>query len=154
MNAGGQLRNQAGFAIISAIVLVVVLAALGVAIATISSTEQVGSAMDVQGFRAYQAARSGIEWGAYQVWNLNLSGRSGAHCPASPWSFSPTAPTLSAFIVTVHCTPTPDPSNFGGPTVFTIQSTACNMPSGGACPGANSSIGGLNYVERSITVTL
>jgi MSHA biogenesis protein MshP len=154
MNVFHRLQGNKGFAIISAIVLVVVLAALGVAVMTISSTEQIDSAMDMQGARAYQAARSGIEWGSYKVWSSNTSTRNSATCPAASTSFKmPSTSTLSAFTVTVQCTATAD-ATYGGPTVFTIISTACNIPNGGACPGAASSVGGLNYVERRITVTL
>ena len=153
-----QRKHETGFAIISAIVLIVVVAALGVAMVTISSSAQVGSAIDLQGARAYQAARSGIEWGSYQVWNSNKTTRNSASCPSlSSVSFTQaSAPTLSAFTVTVTCTAKADPANAGGPTLFTITSIACNMPNSatGNCPGAASSIGSLNYVERLVTVTL
>jgi len=147
------MRSAKGFAVITAIVLLVVLAAFGAAIAVISSTAQVGSAMDVQSARAYQAARSGVEWAAYQVWNSSQSNRSTAQCPATASFKLPLAPTLSAFTVSVTCTKTQDAA--GGPTLFTIQSVACNMPNAaGNCPGASTSIGGLNYIERSVTLTL
>ncbi len=55
-----------GFAIVSAIFLIVVLAALGVGILVFSKAQQASSAYDVQGSRAYQAARAGIEWALYQ----------------------------------------------------------------------------------------
>jgi len=155
MNGLHRKRADSGFAILSAIVLVVVLAALGAAIVTISTTQQVGSAMDVQGFRAYQAARSGIEWGVYQVWSSSPTSRP-VVCPVvnqTPYSFTPTAPTLNAFTVTVTCFSTTDPNN--GPTIFTIISVACNMPTAGKCvPGGSNGIGGLNYVERSVTVSM
>jgi len=148
-------RTGRGFAIITVIVLVVVLAALGVAIAVISTSGQVASSIDLQGARAYQAARAGVEWGSYQVWNSNPTSRISATCPIpSTVSFTPTAPTLASFTVTVSCLKTADPSGFGGPAIFTITSVACNMPSGSQCPPTNPNAGSLNYVERRITVTL
>ena len=59
--------KQSGFLLVTAIFLLVILAALGAFILTISGTQQTSSALDVQGTRAYQAARSGIEWGSYQL---------------------------------------------------------------------------------------
>ena len=144
-------KRQRGFTMVSAIFLLVVLAALGAFIVVVSTSQQVGSAMDVQGARAYQAARAGIEWGAYNVWNSPPfpQPRNSATCPPSPTSFVPPAPTLSGFTVTVTCSKSP-PDVYGGPTVFSITAIACNMPAG-TCPGSAGSPG---YVERRLTVTI
>ncbi len=56
-----------GFALVSAIFLLVVLAALGAYMLVFSSVQHSTSAQDVNGSRAYQAARAGMEWGVYQV---------------------------------------------------------------------------------------
>lgn len=61
------MNRQRGFAIVSAIFLVVVLGLLGAMIVSLSSTQQIGSARDLLGSRAYFAARAGIEWGVYQA---------------------------------------------------------------------------------------
>ncbi|OGA26378.1 MAG: hypothetical protein A3I01_01835 [Betaproteobacteria bacterium RIFCSPLOWO2_02_FULL_65_24] len=135
----GKLR---GFTLVSAIFLLVVLAALGAAILVVSTTQQIGSALDVQGARAYQAARAGVEWGAYK-WLRSSS------CGALTSFTFPSAPTLAGITVTVTCTAYPDGN--GGPTVYEIQSTACNQPSGGNCPNA---LPGSNYIERRLKVTL
>jgi Tfp pilus assembly protein PilX len=63
----GTFSMQSGFLLVTAIFLLVVLAALGAFILTISGTQQTSSALDVQGSRAYQAARAGIEWASYQL---------------------------------------------------------------------------------------
>lgn len=132
---------QRGFTVVSATFLLVVLAALGAAILSISAMQHTSSALDVQGSRAYQAARAGIEWGMYRQL-INGS------CAAAV-SFVPPAPTLSAFTVTVGCV------KYSGATpsldVYRITSTACNQPSNGNCPGA---AGSMNYVERQLQVTL
>jgi len=131
-----------GFSIIAAIFLLVVLAALGAAIVIVSTTQQVGSVMDVQGARIYQAARAGIEWGVYK------RTRSSSCAASTSFAFA-TAPTLSGITVTVTCVAYADGS--GGPTVYEIQSTACNQPSGGNCPNAAP---GSNYIERRLKVTI
>jgi MSHA biogenesis protein MshP len=130
-----------GFAIVSAIFILVVLAALGAFIVTISTNQQIGSALDVQGVRAYQAARSGIEWGLYRQLQVGSC--------AGTTSFPLTASTLPDFTVTVTCTATADAS--GGPTVYAVQATACNQPNAGSCPNIVSATS--LYVERRIAVT-
>jgi MSHA biogenesis protein MshP len=151
-----------GFAIVSAIFILVVLAALGAFIVSISTSQQVGSALDVQGVRAYQAARAGIEWGLYKVqstpaYNFSYGPGPGPvgtaapdarACPASPTSFIPAATTLAGFTVTVRCTATPDANS--GPTIYSLVSTACNQPDAGECP--NASAPGSLYVERRLEV--
>ena len=133
-----------GFAIVSAIFILVVLAALGAFVVNISTNQQIGSALDVQGVRAYQAAKAGIEWGLWQQLR-------NAPCAAvTTTSFIPSAPTLSGFTVTVTCTATPGTNN--GPTVYTLTSTACNQPAAGACP--NTAPTGFNYIERRMDVSL
>lgn len=157
-------NRMQGFAIVTAIFILVVLAALGAFIVSISTNQQIGTALDIQGVRAYQAAKSGVEWGIYQVeatpaynfsygtpavavGNANPNTRA---CPASPASFAPAAPTLAGFTVTVTCAATVDVNN--GPTVFRVVSTACNQPAAGACP--NNAPTSPDYVERRIEVTL
>ena len=98
--------RQQGFALATAIFLLVVLAALGAAMLTFSSAQHVGSAMDVQGARALQAARAGIEWGAYQA--LRGTGCGG------------TTLALDGFSVTVTATPTAS----GALTACQLTSTA------------------------------
>lgn len=138
------VRRVRGIAIVTAIFILVVLAALGAFMVSISTSQQIGSALDVQGVQAYQAARAGIEWGLHR--QLQASSCVGAT------SFAPTASTLSGFTVTVVCTPTPDPGGFGGPTVYIIRSTACTQPNAAEpkCPNASP---GSNYIERRLDVS-
>ena len=139
-------ERQRGFALVSAIFLLVVLAALGGFIATISTTQHIGSALDVSGARAYQAARAGTEWGLSQVVN-------------APHTCTPSTDiaTVGTMAVTVTCTQIAPvfPSTAGSTVetglgaIFNITATACNMPTGTTCPGTTASP---NYVERQITV--
>src|SRR5665647_224547 len=88
-------KAQRGFSLVSAIFLLVVIAALGTFAVTLSTTQQQSAALDVLGSRAYQASRAGIEWGAYQVL------RNGS-CPASQL-LAAMPNTLANFNVTVNC---------------------------------------------------
>lgn len=156
------MNRLRGFAILSAIFILVVLAALGAFILNISSGQQVGSALDVQGVRAYQAARAGIEWGVYQV-QTSVGYRHGYDCPSadtgSQCENRRACPADSSFdvfgfSVTVTCTRTPvddTPANNpnSSPAVYQMVSTAC-LPSGGACPNASP---GPLYIERRLTVS-
>jgi MSHA biogenesis protein MshP len=138
------MKTARGFAILSAIFILVVLAALGAFILTISSGQQIGSALDVQGVRAYQAARAGIEWGLYQQLPLQRSDPAGTTCAPGFGTFPD---TVFGFTVTVSCTPHADTTGHGGPTVYELVSTACSQA---PCP--NTTPGNL-YVERRLTIT-
>lgn len=134
-------RMQKGFGIVSAIFLLVVLAFLGTAMVTFSTSQQQSSAMDVMGARAYQAARAGVEWGAYQVL------RSGGACAATtPLPAGTLKGTLSGFAVTVTCGTTAASEvsvATGTVTVYDMTSTAKQGAAGQ--PG---------YVERVIQVSI
>ena len=58
---------QRGFSLVSAIFLLVALAALGAAMVTFSTVQNQSQAMDAMGSRAYEAANAGIEWAAYNI---------------------------------------------------------------------------------------
>lgn len=151
-----------GSALIVAIFLLVVLAALGAFIVTVTSSQQVGAAYDIQGARAYQAARFGSEWGVYQV----LKGTCGggdfcALCQAASYAAPTTSNltgltgSLSTFTVTVSCGGVSYAE--GGNTVWVYQLTAnaCNQPSGSACPNTTAAAAGsLGYIERRVSMTL
>lgn len=132
------MKRLRGFAILSAIFILVVLAMLGAFIMNISSSQQIGSALDIQGARAYQAARAGIEWGLFRQMRES-------NCAAAT-NFVPAAATLATFTVTVNCVATAGTS--GGPTVHTVTATACNQPNNNACP--NTIDPGQFYVERRL----
>ncbi|MCF8149838.1 MAG: pilus assembly PilX N-terminal domain-containing protein [Burkholderiaceae bacterium] len=155
-------KHVRGFAIVSAIFILVVLAALGAFIVNVSTTQQIGSALDVQGVRAYQAARAGVEWGLYQVqatpaYNFGYTSPdpNTRACPAATTSFTPAGATFTGITVTVTCAATVDASS--GPTIYAIVATACNQPVAGwtaatlACP--NTTNPGALYIERRLSVT-
>ena len=135
-----------GFGLVSALFLLIILAGLGVAMLTISGGQQVSSALDIQGARAYQAARAGIEWGLYQ--QLRLGGGACADSPGTSFTL-PAGTTLSGFTVTVICHPTPNA--VAALNRWQITSTACN-----AQPPATSCVsgvgGGPDFVQRVMQV--
>ena len=131
-------KLQRGFSLVSAIFLLVVIAALGAFAVTLSTTQQQSSALDVMGARAYQAAWAGIEWGAYQVL------RNGGACAAATALPAGTlAGTLSGFDVTVNCISTPHTEAGLPVTIYQLTSTATQGTV--ATPG---------YVEREMAVTI
>jgi MSHA biogenesis protein MshP len=130
-----------GFSLISAIFLLVVLAGLGVAMVSISTVQNTSSALDIQGARAYQAARAGVEWGAYQYL------RNSAACNPSVNIVMPADASLAGFTVTVICTP----SNMSGISTAIIRATACNLPNAGGCPNTTNRP---DYVQRVMEVRL
>lgn len=152
MAAAVRLRAGAekGFSLISAIFLLVVLAALGAAIVNISTVQHTSSALDVQGARAYQSAKAGIEWALYQELQVG-----GGYCTnAVTTTFAlPAATTLNGFSVTVVCTPTAVATVDPVLTARQVVATACNQPLPGnpGCPNANP---GPDYVQRVIAIRL
>ena len=112
------VHRSRGFALVSAIFLLVVLAALGAFIAVVSTTQQIGSALDLQGAKAYQAARAGIEWGSYQVWALNPARNTGA-CPAATSFGFPTVSANTARVLEVIARL--NSSGFRESTNFTVR---------------------------------
>ena len=133
------MRPDKGFAAISAIFILVVLAGLGVALVTISAGQQRAQAYDILGMKAYQAANAGMENALYEVLH------NGA-CPGTP-SYALTG-NLSDFRVQIDC-PNPAPSfNDGGSiTIYQITVTSCNQA---ACPGTT----GDGYVERQLRASV
>ena len=142
------LRRSAGVGLVTAIFLLVVLAGLAVAMVSISSAQHAASALDVQGARAYQAARAGIEWGLFQ----NL--RNQSCLPITSFAL-PAAGTLNGFVVTVTCDTIAAPAGAPAGTALVrhvLTATACNLqPANGACPNPSNSP---DYVERQMMVTL
>jgi MSHA biogenesis protein MshP len=132
--------RQTGFAIVSAIFILVALAALGAAIAVVSSVQHVGSAFDLEGARAYQDARSGSEWG---VANALAVG-----CVPAAANFL----AGNGMTVTVTCVALAQGGavEVGLGAIYSITATACNQPAAaGSCPGDAAAP---NYVERRLTV--
>jgi len=144
---------QRGFSIITGVFLMVVLALLGAYMLSVTGIQQSSSQLDIQGSRAYQAARTGVEWGAWQVLDPNNAIGTSAlpTCPATPTHLSALSGSLSPFTVTVTCSATSTTEGNRNVGAYLIVATACNQPSGGSCPNAAPSAG---YLERQMQATL
>ncbi len=147
-------RQGRGFTLVSMLFILVVLAALGAALAKISQRQQLGSAAEFEAARAYQAARAGLEWAAFQVLRSPVPPAAAPACFGAT-SFNPPG-SLASFTVTVSCTRTPGSGTLADGAValvfYSLRANACNAPGGGACPAAAAP--GTTYVERELTSTL
>ncbi len=65
------MKQQAGFSIVMAIFILVVVSLLGAYMVNLSSVQHTTSSSAVQGVRAYYAAKAGSEWGLAKLVNDN-----------------------------------------------------------------------------------
>lgn len=134
-----------------AVFMIVTLAAIAVYLLTISTGQLEATTQDEQATRAYQAARTGIDWGAYQL--LKNSGASFAtNCPAAPATNTQNldlAQGLNGFRAEVSCQRWSE-TEAGDPVViYRLTVTGCNR-SGTACGGAANP----TYVERQLQLSI
>ncbi len=132
--------RSAGFALMAALFIIVTLAAIGAYLLTVSTGQVAAASQDEQATRAYQAARTGIDWGAYQV-------LVSSSCAAS--QTIPLQQGLAGFWVKVDCSLVSAENEAGTPVnVYVVKATGCNRA---ACGPANSEA---TYVERQLQLTL
>jgi MSHA biogenesis protein MshP len=146
-------RRCAGFAFITAIFVLVILATFASFVISFSTTAAATSAVAVQGARAYEAARTGIEWASWQLRDPTHAlapGDTPGGCFASPTS--PALPqALAGFSLQVTCERFPSfasSPNFHEEgarrvAVFVVIATA-----------SSGSPGTLDYVERRLEASL
>lgn len=120
------LRNQRGFAIVAAIFLLVILSALGAFMLTFSTTQHLTSAQDVQGSRAYWAAKAGTQWAVAKLQ------------PPAVTCFPATTFILDGFTVVVTCTSNAYTEGTDNKIIYWVEST---VTGGGAA-------GSVAYTER------
>jgi MSHA biogenesis protein MshP len=143
---------QRGFSLVSAIFLLLILTGLGAIMLSVSGVQQTESTQDLQGSKAYQAAKTGIEWGTYLILNPENTNPATApftaqfNCPAGGLSTTglPALPVgLTGFAINVACTR----SDFieGGNTISVYQLTSV-ATSGAAGSGS--------FVSRNLTATI
>jgi len=140
-------RHQSGFSLISAIFLLIVLAALGAYMVTIGGTNRATSTAALQGARAYQAARSGIDWAIYTITTAadQVTARTNCDNIIEANNFTINTAGLNNFTVNTFCNWT-NHSQQGNNnvTVYSITSTATT--------GGN--YGDPDFVQRRITATI
>lgn len=136
-------RSHNGFSIVSALFLLVVLSFLGVAMVTFSTSQHQGSAQDIMGSRAYQAARAGMEWAAFNVTQSPYNAGTPATC-ATNFAAGSLGGTLAPFAVTVACATTSQTESGSTVWMYDITSTATT----GGAPGD------AGYVARAVSVKM
>jgi len=154
---GAPRSRHRGIGVIAAIAILVVLAGLAAFIVSVVGLRSQSTALDVLGTRAFQSARTGIEWGMYQIQNPEeTAGARSLLCTAGGGvigtlnSGNGLGGTLSDFTVTVNCQVFNTYSEAGNSIwVYKIVAVACNIPSGGACP--NNATTSVSYAERQLT---
>ena len=147
----GLSNRSTGFTMMSMLFVLVALAAMGVALASLSQRQQLGAAGELAAAKAYQAALAGLEWGSFQILPNSVPQPA---CFAARNIALPDQ--LSDFTVTVSCVRAPAAGTVkDGDTdlaFYVLTATACNIPSGGACP--NSASTEPAYAERQLSRTL
>jgi MSHA biogenesis protein MshP len=134
--------RQTGFAAVAAIFLVVILAALGGFMVTFSNTQQLTSAQDLQGTRAYWAARAGLEWGVGKVSAVAVpSTLTAGTCSTGVG----TPMSIDGFSVAVTCTVATYVEATSNKYLLQLQSVATT---------AGATAGSIGYVERSISASM
>lgn len=138
--------GQGGFAIFSALFVLLLMALLSAAIATLSANSQMASASDITGVQARQAARAGSEWGMHKAWNADP-----AFCTASGNYNNFSAPLFGGMSVTVLCATAPV-DELPARVSYSVTAWACNQPDPltQRCPGNASQVASPTYVERKI----
>lgn len=133
-------KRQGGFGIVTAVIMLVIMAGLSVALVRMSTLGQMASAMDVDRARAYQAAQAGIQWAGYQIFKAGATACTGVaqNVPLDAAAF----PEIG---LSVTCTP----STTGTVTTYTVLSLGCTPVNAGvpACPVA---LPGSTYVEQAL----
>lgn len=152
-SSGALPQKVRGFSIVTAIFLLVVLAALGAFMVVFTGLQQNTLKADVVGVRAYYAARAGIDWAVYQVTDPDNA------APPAPPAF-PACPagnvtglggSLAPFVVTVTCSG-PFAAEEAGREIrtYSITATACNQAVCVIAPAVPPT----GYVERQLSVTV
>ena len=128
---------QQGFSLIAAIFVVVILGAIGGFIVAVSSAQKATTATTLKAARAYESARSGIEWGIYRAVIDGV-------CAAGPTNVDVSgAPGLGAFnAVQVTCGVSLHQEGATPISVYVITSTA-----------SSGVFGETYFVSRQIRVT-
>ncbi len=127
-------NTQSGFSLVPALFLLVVLAALGIVAVRLTGVQQQTVVLAMQSARAYAAARSGVDWSAYQAL-VNGS------CGSSTLALTETG--LAGFSVDTSCSST---THTEGPNTVTIYVIDAFAWSG--------SYGTPDYVSRRIRSTV
>jgi MSHA biogenesis protein MshP len=140
------VRRARGFVLMLALFMIISLAAIGVYLLTVATGQLEAGIQDEQGARAYQAARAGVEWGAYQVLRNPAFATA---CAAGLQTENRTYINgLSGFFAVITCQSAGTETEAGAAVrMFRITSKGCNQA---GCPAASLP----THVERELQLTL
>jgi MSHA biogenesis protein MshP len=145
--------RESGVAIMAAIFLLVTLSALGAFMLNFTNVQQSSSALDIEGTRAYWAAKSGLDWGMYQVYQNAANTCACANgCTGGGAGSNTSSITVGNFTATVACTCTSVCEEGASRSIYKYSVNACNQPTGGTCPNGSPTSG--NYVNRQVFGTV
>jgi MSHA biogenesis protein MshP len=131
------MKSQRGFSLVMAIFILLVLGLLGGYMVSMSAVQVQSSSYAVQGARAYQAARAGIEWAIANIYATKSCAQANQQ---TAMSFT----GITGFTVALNCTQSAQLSEGNSSYyLFTVTSTS-----------QYGSYGGSNYVARQIQVTI
>lgn len=138
-------RGSAGFAVVNAIFLIIVLGALGAAAVTLSKTEADAGTKSLLAAKVYYGARAGLDWGIQQTLSdPNIAPSASNRCNSatfpSPFTFTLSDANLAGIVVTVTCSFS---THGTGALVYYITSRATT-----GAPGS------FNYAERRMEATV
>lgn len=142
------MKQQRGFGVIAAIAVLVILSSIAGAMVYFSANQSMAVAQDAMSAKAWQAARSGNEWGLHAALRGAWSACSGASTTLDMRG-------EAGVFVTVTCNSSlfqegQDAAGASKPLrVYEIRAVACPAAS---CPATDVSATGLGYVERSRVV--
>jgi MSHA biogenesis protein MshP len=88
-------RRQGGFSLVSAVFLLVVLAALGAYAVRLATLQQQTVTAGLRAAQAFEAAKTGVAWGAYRALSSGVCGSS---------TLNLTEGAAAGFRVSVQCT--------------------------------------------------
>lgn len=133
-------HGQRGFAIVSAIFLVLVFAVMGAYMLTLSGVEHSTVDRALLNARAYFAARAGMEWGIHQA--VSHPTAASGSCSASSL-FTLTGGSFIAVNISVECTQTSASAGAKTYYVYYLKSTASYGTAGTS-----------DYVERKLEASV
>ena len=129
-------------------IVIAILSAIAIfaaSVVLVSSTQQAGAALDLEGAKAYHAARGGLEWGIYHVLRPGFAGCAGVNGKVVAYGSN-----LASYRVTVACASSTHEEGSTAVTMYAITATACNDA---VCPTATAPPPPF-YVERQLRVTV
>ena len=128
-------RKQKGFSLLAAIFVMVVLALISTYIVSIAAMSRSTNTLAIEGMRAYFAARSGVEWGVFQVVNNPGS------CFTSPTNLGLSQGGVDGYNVRVTCSVDTFLEGAGNFNIFTVTAFA-----------TKGTFGSTNYSSREMRV--